>query len=322
MKTTNFFKLPLFIIILLTFTGYTLSQAGRGRARIGGVIVDEDGNPVKSAKVVVYLLTNEQIKRETTSDKKGNWSIIGLSTGDWSITASAEGYLPTNEQVFIRQLERNPKISLKLKKVESSYDPVIKDEASLGLLDKANQLYEENKYVAAISLYEQFLKENPMAYQAHLGIGDCYKGKKDLDKAIEEYNKVLELAKKDDAMGKEMSAKALAGIGDCYMQKGNLEKAQNFFKQSIEANPENEILAYNVGEIYFANQKVEEAIHYFELSTQIKSDWGDPYLKLGYVYLNKGENTKALENFEKFLKLEPDSEKSASVQNIINLLKK
>ena len=59
-----------------------------------------------------------------------------------------------------------------------------------------------------------------------------------------------------------------------------------------------------------------------ELAIQIKSDWSEPYLKLGYVFLNKGDNAKAIENFEMFLKLEPDSERSTNVKNIINNLKK
>ena len=60
-----------------------------------------------------------------------------------------------------------------------------------------------------------------------------------------------------------MTAKALARIGECHLKKGDLETAQGFFKQSIETFPEDEVLAYNVGEIYFSNQKLDEAITYF-----------------------------------------------------------
>jgi Tfp pilus assembly protein PilF len=43
---------------------------------------------------------------------------------------------------------------------------------------------------------------------------------------------------------------------------------------------------------------------------------------MGYVYLNKADNAKALENFEKFIKLEPDSERASSVKTIMEMLKK
>ena len=315
-------KLSLIILASFLFVNYAIAQAGRGRARIGGVIEDEDGNSIKSAKIAIHLLENEKVKRETTTDKKGKWSIIGLGTGDWRVTASADGYYAVYVDIYVRQLEKMPKITLTLKKIEQSDKPTIEDEATLNLIEKANQLYEERKYDEALVSYEQFLEKNPDAYQVHLSIGNCYREKEELDKAIEEYNRVLERAKNDDLMGKKMAAKALAGIGECYMRKEDFEEAKNFFKQSIENYPENEILAYNVGEIYFSNQKIEEAIHYFELAIQIKPKWSDPYLKLGYVYLNRADNTKAIKNFEKFLELEPDSERSLSVKNIIDYLKK
>ena len=66
-------------------------------------------------------------------------------------------------------------------------------------------------------------------------------------------------------------------------------------------------MAFNVGEIYSSNQKIDEALTNFELASKIKPDWPDPYLKMGYVYLNKGDMSKAAEYFEKFLKLEPNT---------------
>jgi tetratricopeptide (TPR) repeat protein len=322
MGTKTFSKLFLIILSLLLISTYISAQGGRGRARVAGVVVDEAGNPIKSVKIVMYFIQNEQVKKETTTDKKGKWGIIGLGTGDWRVTVLAEGYFPAEKQVYIRQLEKNPKITLTLKKIKKPEESIIEDEASFGLLDEASRLYDERKFDEAIEACLQFLEKNPSAYQAHLSIGDCYREKKEFDKALEEYNIVLDQAQQDEIMGKEMSGKALASIGDIHMKKGDLEEAQNFFKLSIETNPENEILAYNVGEIYFSNKEIDEAIHYFELAIQIKPDWSEPYLKLGYVFLNKGDNTKAIENFETFLKMEPDSERSTNVKNIINNLKK
>ena len=86
--------------------------------------------------------------------------------------------------------------------------------------------------------------------------------------------------------------------------------------------PDNEVLAYNVGEIYFSNRKIDEAIHYFELSIEIKPDWPASYLKLGYAYLNKGDNEKAKLNFNKFLELDPESSEAPAVKNIVDYLEK
>jgi tetratricopeptide (TPR) repeat protein len=119
-----------------------------------------------------------------------------------------------------------------------------------------------------------------------------------------------------------MRAKSLARIGECHIKKGDFETAQNYFKQSIEAFPENEVLAYNVGEIYFSNQKLDEAINYFTLATQIKPDWNEAYYKLGLAYLNKTEYEKAQQSLNKFLELEPNTERSTSVKNILDYIGK
>ena len=319
---TKIWQLLSFFFIFLVFTIQSFAQAGRGQGRIGGVVVDDEGNPIKSAKIIIYFQGREDINREATSDKNGKWSIIGLGTGDWRVTASAEGYIPTSIDLYVTQLQVVPKITLTLKKIQPSEDKIIKDESTLALLDQASQLFDEKKYIEAIALCREFLEKNPQAYQAHLSIGDCYKEMGEVDKAINEYILVLEEAKKDEITGKKMSARALASIGDSYLKKGDLEKAQSYFKQSIEIYPEDEILPFNVGEIYFSNQKIDEAITYFELSTKIKPTWPDPYLKLGYVFLNKGDNEKAVANFQKFLELEPDSERSKTASNILETLKK
>jgi len=322
MKAKTFSKLSLIILFSILLVSGALAQAGRGKARINGVVKDEDGASIKSGKIVMQFLKNEQLKRETTTNEKGEWAFLGLGTGRWRLTASADGYIPTYKDIYIKQLELNPKITLTLKKIEESDKSIIEDEAFFNLLEEANLLFAEKNYDGAISLLEQFLEQNPDAYQIHLSTGDCYREKGEFDKAIEEYNKALEQALADEEMGKETAAIAIASLGEISLRKEDFEKAQDYFKQSIEMYPDNEILAYNVGEIYFSNRKIEEAIHYFELSTQIKPDWPASYLKLGYVYLNKSDYEKAKLNFNKFLELDPESPEAPTVKNMIDYLEK
>jgi len=308
-------------LLLLVHEG--TAQAGRGKARLGGTVIDEARNPIVSAKVVLQFRKDQSVQRETTTNKKGGWSFLGLGSGNWHITVRAEGYQPLSRDVVVSQIVLNPKVVLTMKKLESVEASAIKDEASLVFIDRANQLFNEKNYDEALTILQQLLEKNPNTYQILILIGDCYREKRNFDKAVESYDKAIGEAKKDEKMGGDIIAKALAAIGDCYFKKGDFETAQSFFKQSIDTNPENEGLAYNVGEIYFSSQKLEEAIQYFTIATQIKPDWPPPYYKLGLVNLNKADYEKAREHFEKFLELEPgDSELSAQVKNILEYLEK
>ncbi|UCE40868.1 MAG: tetratricopeptide repeat protein [Candidatus Aminicenantes bacterium] len=85
---------------------------------------------------------------------------------------------------------------------------------------------------------------------------------------------------------------------------------------------DNEILAYNVGEFYFSNRNLEEAITYYGTAIRIKPDWSLPYYRLGLVYLNKEDYSNAEANFRKFLEIDPGSELAGSVRSMLEYLEK
>jgi Tfp pilus assembly protein PilF len=322
MKTHRIPLFLLFILALLFVAQQAEAQGGQGKARLQGLVLDEAGNPIASAKVVLDLQARETAERVEMTNKNGEWAMVNLGSGTWRVTVSYEGYIPTTTTVFVSQLQKNPKVVLRLKKPEISKDAVITDEASLAYIEQATKLFNDKEYDQALIILEQFLAQNPKAYQVQLLIGDCYREKGEIDKAIEIYDKAIEDAKADEKMGPQVMAKGLAALGDCYLKKNDLDKAQEYFKQSVDASPEDETLAYNVGEIFFSNQKLDEAILYFTKATEIKPDWATPYYKLGLVSLNKADYEKAKEHFRKFLTVESEGELAAQAKNILETLDK
>jgi len=309
------------LLIVLLAAGTAAAQAGHGTARIGGTVTNQAGQGIPNAKIAAVFSMDENAKFETVTNENGGWGILGVGTGSWVITVTADGYLPASVNFSSKQLEKNPKIKITLEK-KGAGPGIVQDESSFELLEQGNQFYQEGRYDTALLMFEQFLEKNPGAYQVKLNIGDCYRDKGDFAKAIETYNMVAAQSDTDPTMGKTMKAKALAAIGLCALRQNNLDEAQKYFRQSIEAAPQDETLAYNVGEICFSNQQIEEAMKYFEMAAQIKPDWPDPYLKLGFVYLNKGDMTKSAEYLEKFIKLEPGTARTAQAQDILNSIKK
>ena len=68
--------------------------------------------------------------------------------------------------------------------------------------------------------------------------------------------------------------------------------------------------------------RVDEAIEYFELAIKIKKDWSKPYMKLGYVYLNRDNFDKSLEYFNKFIEMDPENSEVPTVKSIIATIEK
>ena len=62
--------------------------------RVGGTVKDQAGQPIKGATVVAENPNASPSSFTATTDDRGRFSIIGLRSGNWKITASAPGFTP------------------------------------------------------------------------------------------------------------------------------------------------------------------------------------------------------------------------------------
>lgn len=311
------------VIIISVFIIQLAGQEGMGKGRISGTVTDENGAPLEGALVIAQSL-RRQTKLEGRSDRKGRFAIAGLGAGSWRVTAAQDGYESSSLEMNIRQLAGNTPISFTLKKVRGAA-AVSSNKEALAMLDQGNALLARENYDQALRIFEEFMSQYPEIYQVHLNIGTCHLRKGNLDRAEAEFALVLDKTlevhgdlKKDT----DVSLRATTGLGEVSLRRGDFDAAQKYFTQALDISPQDQTAAYNVGELLFSNQKIDEAIRYFELAIQIKKDWPKPYLKLGYVYLNKGDFAKSLENFGTFIKLDPENPEVAQVKNIIETIQK
>src|SRR5258708_22622055 len=67
------------------------SQATAQVGRVGGIVKDEGGQPLKGATITA---DNQNIGQSftATTDDKGRFSIIGLRAGQWRFFAQAPGF--------------------------------------------------------------------------------------------------------------------------------------------------------------------------------------------------------------------------------------
>ncbi len=315
MKRGKILSVIIAIIIIFGFTTsliYTQTSRGKGRLK-GKVIYKKSKKPFGGATVMIQYSKDESIKHETKTNDNGEWEFAWLGSGEWRITASAQGCIPDREAVKVKQFSINPYVTLRLQKAEKT---VLSEDA--GLIAEGNNLYKEGKYAEALETFKKFQEKTPEFIEVHINIANCLMKQEKYDEAIAELNKFLE-KEKDEQI--ELKAQALASIGGIYVKRDDIKKAQEFFIKSIALNPKDEILAYNVAEIFFSNNKNEEAIKYYQIASQIKPKWDVPYLKLGYVYLNLGEMKKAVESFTKFVEVDPENPEVPTIKDLIKSLK-
>lgn len=294
------------------------AQAGRGHGRQTGYVVNEKGDPIANATVKLEF-EKGGLKDQTVTNAKGEWGFISLGTGNIVLTASADGYLDGNAQARVQQLEQNPPVKIILHE-DKEKKARVKDEASMLELEHGNQLYNERKFDEALVIFQKFAELNPNVFQIYFNIGDVYREKGEFDKANEQY--MIAQTKAKEKADVVMQAKALASFGEIFLRQEKMKEAQEYFTQSIALNPKDEILAYNVAEIFFGRNQIDDAIKYYLLAIQIKPEWSEPYLKLGYAYLNKGDMVKAVEYLKQFLTRDPESAQAPVVKSLIESLTK
>jgi hypothetical protein len=158
--------------VLIFAAALALGQAGHGKGRLSGIVVDENGKPVASARIVLRLgelgakaasgwhasRFRESAVFETVTDKKGVWAYNGLTNGIWEVRASTEGYDWASRQVQVSQLSSNPVVELRLDKlkIETGSFSIAPD-----LLEQAYALYCQNKFAEALVFYRQYLEKDP-----------------------------------------------------------------------------------------------------------------------------------------------------------------
>src|SRR5687768_10814785 len=77
-----------------------MAQTGR----IGGTVKDQNNQPLKGATVTAENPNASPSSFTATTDDRGRYSIIGLRTGAWKITASAPGFQASSGSVPVRTI--------------------------------------------------------------------------------------------------------------------------------------------------------------------------------------------------------------------------
>src|SRR5215207_1122889 len=163
--------------------------------RVGGTIKDGSGQPIKGATVVAENPQASPSSFTATTDDKGRYSIIGLRTGTWKITASAPGFTPSGGPVAIRTIGApNPPVDIVLAPGAGPAGALagVNTKELQGELQKAEDLMNQQQYDAAIAAYNGILAKAPALTMINLQIGRAHRMKKEYDQALAIYKKALE----------------------------------------------------------------------------------------------------------------------------------
>jgi tetratricopeptide (TPR) repeat protein len=99
-------------------------------------------------------------------------------------------------------------------------------------------------------------------------------------------------------------------FGRAYLLDTNLrnyDRAHAYFDRGLKIQPENAMLNFHKGAAYAVEQKVEAALPYLKRARELEPNLPDVYKMLAYVYRSRRQFQEAIDNFNQYLRLEPNA---------------
>jgi tetratricopeptide (TPR) repeat protein len=286
--------------------------------RVGGLVKDDKGQPLKGATVVAENPAASPPSFTATTDDKGRFSIIGLRAGNWKLTASAPGFQPSVGNVPIRTIGApNPPVEFTLAPGASGPAGALAGVNTKELqaeLAAAEAKFNANDYDGAIAAYQAMLTKVPALTMLHMQIGRAQRMKKDYNGALESYNKLLAAEPNNE--------RAKIEIGMTNLEKGDFAAAETALTEASQSTSASREVFYNLGEVKFAKGETDAAMAAYQRAIDIDANWAKPYFKMGLSKLQKADMPGALQMMEKVIAVEPNSAEAAQAKSLIEQLKK
>ena len=304
------------LALLFTATAVpALAQTGQFK----GVVVDAQNKPVERAKVT-FVQTETNRKIETNTNRRGEYQQVGLSPGNYSVTAEKDGL---TQSFDVRLGIETKEVNFSLGAKPAGPDP--KEVARIEGIKKAfadgAALANEGKTDEAIAKFEEVIKEVPTCGECYSNIGSAHARKQDWDKAEAAYRKAIEVSPK---------------LADGYNGLANVFNAQKKFKEAQEMSAEAAKLAapagaeggggnadalYNQGVIAWNGNDFAKAQELFSAAVKANEKHAEARFMLGQANLNLGKLPEAAKDFEAYLKLAPSGPNAEKAKSFYDSLK-
>jgi len=298
---------------------FVLALAAGARAqtgRVGGLVKDENGQPIKGATVTA---DNENIGQSFTAstDDKGRFTMIGLRAGNWRFIAQAPGFSPDGGTAPIKMGAPNPPPSFSLKKTGNANFGALGGIPAKDLqteLTASDSLFNQHKYDESIAAYRAIAGKAPALSVVNLQIAAAFRNKKDYEAAIAAYNDLLKI---DPA-----NPRARLGIGETEIERGNAQAAERVLQSAADGPGAGRDVYYALAELKRARGERDDAVRWYEKAAAADPAWGKPLYRLAVSAKDTGDAAAARRFFDRVVAVDPMSPEAAEAKTALGTLNK
>lgn len=188
----------------------------------------------------------------------------------------------------------------------------IENVSSIDLVIEGVNLHNEKEYLKAIDLYDKVSVNDTNYSVAQYEKALSYFALEDYSEVITVINDLLELNLPYDNKHYVYSL-----LGSAHDENGQLEESIKSFNDGIEKYPKSYLLRYNRALVYTKLNKHKNAIEDYKYAIQCYAGHSSSHYQLALYALNEGHYTEAMLGFATYLLLDPKSNRSNEVLQIM-----
>jgi tetratricopeptide (TPR) repeat protein len=302
---------------------------------IKGKVVDPQGAPVEGAKIEIQSVDKGGRPLEVKTKKDGTYMQVGLSPGQYKLTAS-KGDLADTQDVHVGLDMMTKDFHLGAKGAAgaagASKEDVAKAKAKVDATNKAFvdgvDLLQAGKDDEAIAKFNEVIAVLATCHQCYGNIGTALAHQKKYEEAEAAYKKAVEI--------KPDYADAYNGLVNVYNAEKKFPQAEEAGKKAMElsataAGPAGAAGAtggsasapalYNQGVILWNQNKAPEAAEKFDAAVKADATYADAHYMLGKALINQGKLPEAAKEYQEYLKLAPNGQYKDDASKTLEMLK-
>ena len=287
-------------------------SAQTGTAR--GKVVDDKSQPLTDAAVTLEFQGGVTRKLETKTNKKGEYTQVGLQSGVYRVTAAKDGYQPAFIESRISLGEPTVLPDIKLTARGAAAGGAKAGDELQASFQKAVELTQAGKLDEAEAAYKAMLVKSPSVPEVHFNLGFVYGRKKDVPAAEAAFLKAIEI--------KPDYAEAYAALSDLYQAAGQAEKASQLLTKALADNPKDGKLQFALGMVHLNAGRSDEALAAFQKAVELDPGNPEVHFRLGTLAVGQNKVDEAVMHLEKYLGMKPTSTQNVgTAQQLLAALK-
>ncbi len=301
----------------LVFLLLTAAVVAAGpQARVSGIVVDTDGNPIPEATITYTTNELTHFEKEIPVKEDGTFKALILdATRAYIFHVSAPGYIGLDQEFKVGVGTMDNTFEFVLKTTEEASVLQAKKQAEMPgykELSEGLEALKAGEKKRAETLFEAALEALPDLLPALENLAELRYENGNFTGALEIAKRCLE--EDDESLG------CLAIAANASEELGDTDAHTSYMTRYQELNPDDPATLFNQAVVFLNAMDDEKARPLLEQCLEVDPEFPKCLFEYGMLLLRSGDTDGAKSRFEKYLEIAPDGEDAATARETVKYL--